>query len=123
MARFSSLFTTTLDLIPLVGDIDNASVLIELTRLCRIYVCVHTHLRRVDNTERLAPSVNHADLSIIFAQAHNVPALLSLCSRLPTLKTIVTIGGIPTVPKELLNAWSRQRGIRVITFEERKCFL
>ena len=65
--------------------------------------------------------MNHADLSIIFVQAHNVSALLTLSPKLPTLKIIVATGEIPAAPKGLLDAWSRQREIRVITLAERKC--
>jgi len=63
--------------------------------------------------------VNHADLTIIFVQAHNVSALLSLSPKLPTLRIIVAMGEIPAAPKDLLDAWSKQREIRVITLAER----
>jgi long-chain acyl-CoA synthetase len=65
--------------------------------------------------------VNHADLTIIFVQAHNVSVLLSLSPKLPTIKIIVAIGEISAAQKELLDAWSKQRQIRVITLAERKC--
>lgn len=125
MAKPSSLFTTTLGLIPLVGNINDAPVPVELTdrnaRLCRIYVCCHTPSKRVDSTEYPVFSVNHADLTIVFVQAHNVLTLLSLSPKLPTLKTIVVIGEISAAPKELFDAWSKQREIRVMTLAERKC--
>jgi hypothetical protein len=113
-----------LGLIPSVRDADDAPVAIELTdrnaHLCRIYVCVHTLSKRVDRTESLGLSVNHADLNIIFVQVHNVSALLGLSPKLPTLKIIVAIGEISAAPKELLDAWSKQREIRIITLAERK---
>ena len=90
-------------------------------RLCRIYVCRHTLSNRVGSTEHSFPSVNHADLTIVFVQAHNVSALLGLSPKLPTLKIIVAIGEISAAPKELLDAWSKQREIRVMTLSERKC--
>ena len=86
-----------------------------------MYVFIHPQ-----NTSAIlsrCPSVNHADLTIIFVQVHNVSALLSLSPKLPTLKTIVAIGEVSAAPKDLLDAWSKQRGIRVITLAERKCLL
>ena len=65
--------------------------------------------------------MNHADLSVVFVQAHNVSALLSLSPKLPTLKIIVAIGEISAASKELLDGWSKQRKIRVMTLAERKC--
>lgn len=62
--------------------------------------------------------VNHADLSVIFVQTHNVSALLSLSPKLPTIKTIVSIGEMSATQKELLDAWSMQRKIRVMTLAE-----
>ena len=67
--------------------------------------------------------MNHADLTIIFVQAHNVSALLSMSPKLPTLKIIVAIGEISPAQKDLLDAWSKQRGLRVITLAECKCSL
>lgn len=120
-ARLSSLSTTTLGLIQLVGGINDASVPVELTDqnapLHRIYVCGHSLLKHVDRTENL-PSVNHADLSIIFVQAHNVSVLLNLSPKLPTLKIIVAIGEVAAASKELLDVWSKQREIRVMTLAE-----
>lgn len=66
--------------------------------------------------------MNHADLTIVFVQAHNVSALLGLSPKLPTLKIIVAIGEISAAPRELLDAWSKQRGIQVMTISERKRF-
>jgi long-chain acyl-CoA synthetase len=66
--------------------------------------------------------VNHADLAVVFVQVHNISALLSLSPKLPTLKIIVAIGEISAAPKELLDAWSQQRKIRVMTMAERKRF-
>ncbi|KAF9648046.1 acetyl-CoA synthetase-like protein, partial [Thelephora ganbajun] len=67
-------------------------------------------------------AVNHADLTIVFVQVHNVSALLSLSPKLPTLKIIVAMGEISPAPKEFLDAWSKQRKIRVMTLAERKYF-
>ena len=86
----------------------------------RIHVSAHILSKPFDSTESLGPSVNHADLTIIFVQAHNVSALLSLSPKLPTLKIVVAMGEISAAPKDLLDAWSKQREIRVITLAERK---
>jgi len=93
-------------------------------RLRRIHVCAHTPSKPVDNTNsrRLIHSINHADLTIVFVQAHNVSTLLSLSPKLPTLKIIVAIDEISAAPKELLDAWSQQRKIRVMTLAECKFF-
>ena len=107
-----------------MSDPNDASVSVELTdrntHLRRIYVRGHTFPNCVNSTEHFVRSVNHADLSVIFVQAHNVSALLSLSPKLPTLKIIVAIGEISAAPKELLDAWSKQREIRVMTLTERK---
>jgi long-chain acyl-CoA synthetase len=80
------------------------------------------HSKPVESTETVDSSVNHADLTIVFVQAHNVSALLSLSPKLPTLKIIVAIGETSATQKELLDAWSTQRGVRVVTLAERKCY-
>jgi len=125
MARPLFLFTRTLDLILLVRDTDDAFVALGLTdrntRLRRIYVCVHTPLKHTNGTDRPVPSVNHAELSIVFVQAHNVSVLLGLSPKLPTLKIIVAIGEISPASRELLDTWSKQREIRVVTLGERRC--
>lgn len=64
--------------------------------------------------------MNHADLTIIFVQIHNVSTLLSLSPKLPTLKIIVAIGETSAASKELLDAWSKQRSVRVMTLTERE---
>ena len=78
---------------------------------------------RADCTKPFGSSVNHADLTIVFVQAHNVSPLLSLSPKLPTLKIIVAIGEISAASKQLLDVWSQQRGIRVMTLAERKYLL
>ena len=65
-------------------------------------------------------STNNSDLSIIFAQPHNVSTLLSLSLKLPTLKTIVALGEIPEATRKIADAWGKERGIQVLTLNEGK---
>jgi len=65
-------------------------------------------------------SVNHSDLSIIFAQPQNVSTLLSLSPKLPTVKTIITLGDIPGDARKLADAWGKEHRIRILTLNERE---
>ena len=63
-------------------------------------------------------SINHSDLSVIFVQPQSVSTLLSLSPKLPTLKTIVTLGEIPGDARKITDAWGKGRGIRIFTLSE-----
>ena len=63
-------------------------------------------------------SINHSDLSVIFVQPQSVSTLLSLSPKLPTLKTIVTLGEIPGDARKTADAWGKDRGIRIFTLTE-----
>jgi hypothetical protein len=45
--------------------------------------------------------------------------LLSLSPKLPALKTIVVLGDIPEAVHKFADAWGKDRGIRVLTLNER----
>lgn len=55
--------------------------------------------------------------------------LLSLSPKLPALKTIITLGGIPEDARKIADAWGKERRIRILTLNEREnlvgnlCFL
>ena len=63
-------------------------------------------------------SINHSDLSVVFAQSQNVSTLLSLSPKLPTLKIIVALGEIPEDARKIADAWGKERGIRILTLNE-----
>jgi len=65
-------------------------------------------------------SVNHSDLSVIFAQPQNVSTLLSLSPKLPALKTIVALGDISEAARKIADAWGKERRIRILTLNERE---
>ena len=65
-------------------------------------------------------SINHSDLSLVFVQPQSVSTLLGSSTKLPTLKTIVALGEIPEAARKVAEAWSKERGIRVLTLNEGK---
>ncbi|KAF9648062.1 long-chain-fatty-acid-CoA ligase [Thelephora ganbajun] len=62
--------------------------------------------------------INHSDLSVIFVQPQNVSTLLSLSPKLPTLKTIITLGEIPEAARKIADAWGKECGIKILTLNE-----
>ena len=82
-----------------------------------------TYKLRVRALNQYPNSANHSDLSVIFAQPQNVSTLLTLSPKLPALKTIVALGDIPEAARKIADAWGKERRIRVLTLNERKCVL
>ena len=94
-----------------------SSYTINSEGVIRVHVSSSVSLTRAQS-EPKPDSINHSDLSIIFAQPQNVSTLLSLSPKLPTLKTIVSLGEIPEVARKIAGAWGVARGIRVLTLSE-----
>ena len=63
-------------------------------------------------------SINHSDLSIVFAAPEHIPFLLTLSPKLPTLKYIVSIEPTDDDQKRVLTAWGKTRGIKVMDITE-----
>ena len=88
----------------------------RLKNTCRFLVGLAPPTRTQSDFKRI--SINHSDLSIIFAQPHHVSTLLSLSPKLPTLKTIITLGEVSEPAHTIADAWGRERGIRILTLSE-----
>ncbi|KDQ60651.1 hypothetical protein JAAARDRAFT_125417 [Jaapia argillacea MUCL 33604] len=57
--------------------------------------------------------INHAHLTVIFASASQIPALLKLSSRVPILKLIVSIDDLAPEIKTVLSAWGETRSVTI----------
>lgn len=58
-------------------------------------------------------SVNHAELTVIFATADHIPALLKLAPRIPKVKMIVAMDEVSPESKKILVEWGQERNIQV----------
>jgi hypothetical protein len=58
-------------------------------------------------------SINHAHLSIIFATAPHLPALLKLAPKCPCLKMIVAIDDLSQEAKTIASNWAQVQGIQL----------
>lgn len=63
-------------------------------------------------------SINHAELSIIFAATEHIPFLLKIVPKVPTLKMIVSMGPLEHDEKHVLNAWADSQGVKLMSMEE-----
>ena len=63
-------------------------------------------------------SINHADLTIVFAAPEHIPFLLTLSPKLPTLKYIVSLEPTEDDQKRVLTAWSKTRNITFMDIED-----
>jgi hypothetical protein len=70
-------------------------------------------------TTRNPPSLNHADVSLLFLQPSGLATVLGISHSLPALKTIVTIGALHGETKNILELWSKQNNIKVFELTER----
>ena len=91
---------------------------VRLIHACAGYMYVVVHSQTVPTA--LGTSSLAWTTRICLLPLCNVYDFLRLFPTLPTLKIIVAIGDISAAPEELLDAWSKQWEIRVITLAERK---
>lgn len=58
-------------------------------------------------------SINHAELTVIFATPTHIPSLLKLVPKCPKLKMIVAMDPLPTQTKAALSAWGETLNVQV----------
>ncbi len=77
-------------------------------------VACHTHLFL---------SINHAELTVIFATPTHIPSLLKLVPQCPKLKMIVAMDPLPAQAKTALAAWGETLNVQVKELSERACII
>jgi long-subunit acyl-CoA synthetase (AMP-forming) len=60
-----------------------------------------------------SPSIKHAHLTVIFATAPHLPALLKLVPSCPCLKMIVSIDELSQEAKSIAGNWAQAQGIEL----------
>lgn len=68
---------------------------------------------------RLECSINHAELSVVFATANHIPFLLKLAPRVPVMKVIVSMDPLSEETKRVLASWAEERNVKVMDLPER----
>ena len=70
------------------------------------------------------PSLNHSELSIVFATPDHIPALLKLAPKCPVLKMIVSMEPLSEQTRKVLAAWGETLNIQIKKISERAygCF-
>ncbi|TBU65954.1 acetyl-CoA synthetase-like protein [Dichomitus squalens] len=58
-------------------------------------------------------SINHAELTVIFATPAHIPALLKLAPKCPTLKLVVAMDDLTAQTKSVLSAWGETAGVQI----------
>ena len=58
-------------------------------------------------------SINHAELTVVFATPAHIPALLKLAPKCPTLKMVVAMEDLPAQTKSVLSAWGETIGVQI----------
>lgn len=77
-------------------------------------VHVSGHINRARLVVNLAfCSINHSELTVVFATPEHIPALLKLASQCPTLKMAVSIDPLTEDTKKVLTAWGETVNIQV----------
>lgn len=64
-------------------------------------------------------SINHANLSVVFATSDHISTLLKLMPKLPGLKMIVCVDMVPLNVATVLKEWSQTHGLVFMQFAER----
>ena len=70
-------------------------------------------------TLTLLPSINHAELTVIFATPAHIPSLLKLAPKTPTLKMIVAMEPLSPETKGVLSAWGETVNVQIKELSER----
>ena len=65
------------------------------------------------------PSLNHSELSIVFATPDHIPALLKLAPKCPVLKMIVSMEPLSEQTRKVLAAWGETLNIQIKEMSER----
>jgi long-chain acyl-CoA synthetase len=65
------------------------------------------------------PSINHANLTVVFATSDHIPTLLKLVPKVPDLKMIVCVDSVPLNVATIFREWSQSHGLVFRQFVER----
>ena len=80
-------------------------------------MCLSLHRKlRADVT----PSLNHSEISIVFATQDHIPALLKLAPKCPNLRMVVSMDDLSDETKKVLKAWGESVQIDVKEMFERE---
>ena len=63
-------------------------------------------------------SINHAELSVVFASNDHLAHLLKHSAQFPCLKLIIAMNELPAESKRILTAWGQEKGIQVMEILE-----
>ncbi|KAI0771152.1 acetyl-CoA synthetase-like protein [Trametes elegans] len=66
--------------------------------------------------------INHAELTVVFAAPSHIPFLLTIASKLPTLKMIVSLEALEEDEKRVLTAWAKTANIKFQDIAEVEAF-
>ena len=92
-----------------------------VTRLRRVHVSAN--IRRVSQIPSAradaVSSINHSELSIVFATPDHIPALLKLAPKCPALKMIVSMEPLSEQTRKVLAAWGETLNIQIKEISER----
>lgn len=66
-------------------------------------------------------SVNHSELSIIFATPAHISSLLKLAPKCPVLKVIVAMEPLSAQTKSVLTAWGESVNVQIKELSECTC--
>ncbi len=83
--------------------------------------CTPASREPVENTP-LTYSTNHTPLSIIFATANHLPALIKIAPQCPQLRVIVSIDTLPRAERSVLSQWAESVGLELLVFDELEAF-
>ncbi|KAF8321177.1 long-chain-fatty-acid-CoA ligase [Clavulina sp. PMI_390] len=62
--------------------------------------------------------IEHAGLSVIFATAEKIPALLKMKTTMPALKVIISIDDLGETVRPLLSQWAADKGVELFEFDQ-----
>ena len=86
-----------------------------VTRLRRVHVSAN--IRRVFQIPSArgyaVSSINHSELSIVFATPGHIPALLKLAPKCSVMKIIVAMDPLDSKEKSVLTAWGESVGVEI----------
>ena len=75
---------------------------------------------RGDRGADVIRSLNHSEISIVFATQDHIPALLKLAPKCPNLRMVVSMDELSDETKKVLKAWGESVQIDVKEMFERE---
>ena len=92
-------------------------------RVCRVHVSFSPVLVPVVRGGLLIAqcSLNHAEITVVFATPEHIPALLKLAQKCPKLKMVVAMDPLADEAKKVLAAWGETVNVDVKEISECAC--